>query len=262
MKEETGKDNFRKSISAALRVTLFIVILANGCSWWQKKEPEPTPQALYENAMNLFQKKKYEKAAEACKKFKEEFPLSEYTPQVELRIADAYFFQKKYAEAIVLYEEFRKLHPMHPEISYAVYQLGMCHVNQMLSLDRDQTETEKAIEQFRYLIENYPQSPQAEDGKKRMQVCRKQMADHEFYIGDFYFRTKKYRAALGRFEGILQKYPECGLEEKIKPLVAKCQSEIAEEEQKRKEKESRAERKRKEQEDKKKVKQIGTEKSG
>jgi len=262
MKEETVKDNFRKSISATLRVTLFIVILANGCAWWQKKEPEPTPQVLYENAMKLFEKKKYEKAAEAFKKFKEEFPLSEYTPLVELRIADAYFFQKKYAEAIVLYEEFRKLHPMHPEISYAAYQVGMCHANQMLSLDRDQTETEKAIEQFRYLIENFPKSPQAADAKTRMQVCQKQMADHEFYIGHFYFRTKRYRAALGRFEGILQKYPECGLEEKIKPLVATCQAEIAKEEQKRKEKESQEERKRKEQEDKKKVKQIGTEKFG
>jgi outer membrane protein assembly factor BamD len=256
------KDNFRKSISAMLLATLLIVILASGCAWWQKKEPELTPQVLYENGMKLLQQKKYDKAAEAFKKFKEEFPLSEYTPLVELRIADANFFEKKYAEAIVLYEEFRKLHPLHPEMSYAIYQLGMCRYNQMLSLDRDQTETERAIEQFRYLIENFPQSPQAADGKTRMQVCQKQLADHEFYIGDFYLRTKKYRAALGRFEGIMKKYPECGLEGKIKPLVATCQLEIAKEEQKRKEKEAQEERRKKEQEDKKKAKQINIEKSG
>ncbi len=262
MKEKTVKENFPKTISATLLVTLLIVILASGCAWWEKKEPEPTPQALYENAMKLFEKKKYDKAAEAFKKFKEEFPLSEYTPLVELRIADANFFEKRYAEAIVLYEEFRKLHPLHPEISYATYQLGMCHYNQMLSLDRDQTETEKAIEQFRYLIENFPQSPQAAEGKKRLQVCQKQMADYEFYVGHFYFRTKKYKAALGRFEGILQKYPECGLEEKIKPLVGTCRSEIAKGEQKRKEMEAQEEKKKKEQDDKKKVKQNSTEKSG
>ena len=256
------KTNFRKTLSALLLAVFLTVIFVGGCSWSQKKEPEATPQTLYENAMNLFQKKKYDKAADAFKKFKEEFPLSEYTPLVELRIADTYFFQKKYAEAIVLYEEFRKLHPMHPEISYAVYQMGMCHCNQMLSLDRDQTETEKAIEQFRYLTENYPKSPQAAEGKTRLQACQKQLADHEFYIGDFYFRTKKYKAALGRFEGLLQKYPESGLEEKIKPLVATCQSEIAKEAQKRKEKEAQEAMKKKEQEDKKKAKQISNDKSG
>ena len=256
------KTNFRKSLSALLLAIFSTVILIGGCSSPQKKQSDATPQAFYENAMKLFEKKKYDKAAEAFKKFKDEFPLSEYTPLVELRIADATFFQKKYAEAIVLYEEFRKLHPMHPEISYAIYQVGMCHCNQMLSLDRDQTETEKAIEQFRYLIENFPKSPQAADGKTKMQVCQKQLADHEFYIADFYFRTRKYKAALGRFEGLLQKYPESGLEGKIKPLVAACQLEIAKEEQKRKEREGQEERKRKEQEDKKKPKQAGSEKSG
>jgi len=260
--EREVKTNFRKALSAVLLATFSAVIFIGGCSGSQKKEPEPTPQALYENAMNLFQKKKYERAADAFKKFKEEFPLSEYTPLVELRTADIYFFQKKYAEAIVLYEEFKKLHPMHAEISYAVYQVGMCHCNQMLTLDRDQTETEKAIEQFRYLTENFPKSPQAADGKTRLQACQKQLADHEFYIGHFYFRTKKYKAALGRFEGLLQKYPESGLEEKIKPLVATCQSEIAKEAQKRKEMEAQEEMKKKDQDDKKKAKQISKDKSG
>ena len=240
---------------------LLLPVLARCQSPGGIQQDDRTKQRL-ENAMNLFQKKKYDKAAEAFKKFKDEFPLSEYTPLVELRIADANFFEKKYAEAIVLYEEFRKLHPLHPEMSYAIYQLGMCRYNQMLSLDRDQTETEKAIEQFRYLIENFPKSPQAADGKTKMQVCQKQLADHEFYIADFYFRTKKYKAALGRFEGLLQKYPESGLEGKIKPLVAACQLEIAREEQKRKEREGQEERKKKEQEDKKKPTQVGSEKSG
>jgi outer membrane protein assembly factor BamD len=256
------KTNFRKSLSRLLLATFFMGIFVSGCAGWQKKEPEPTPQALYENATKLLRQKKYDRAAEAFKTFKEEFPLSEYTPLVDLRIADANFFEKKYAEAIFLYEEFEKLHPMHPEMSYAIYKVGMCRYNQMLSLDRDQTETEKAIEQFRYLIENFPQSPQAADGKTKLHVCQKRLADHEFYIGHFYFRTKKYRAALGRFEGILQKYPESGLEGKIKPLVATCQLEIAKEEKKKKEKEAQEERKRKEREDKKKAKQMGSEKSG
>jgi outer membrane protein assembly factor BamD len=208
------------------------------CAWWAKKPPQSTPQEMYNNGLKLLNNKKYDSAAEAFQKFKEEFPLSIYTPLAELRIADALFFDKKYPEAIIQYEDFKKLHPLHAEVPYAIYQIGMSHFNQMQTVDRDQSEVEKAIEQFRYLVENFPQNPQAAEAKKKMQICQRHLAEHEFYIGHFYYRAKKYRAALGRFEGILQKYPDSGLEEKIRPLAETCRAEIAKEEKKKKEKEN------------------------
>jgi outer membrane protein assembly factor BamD len=238
-------------------VAFLLALCASGCAWGRKKEQATTPQAMYEDAMKLFQRKKYERAAQAFKKFKEEFPLSELTPMVELRTADSYFFDKNYSEAVVLYEEFKKLHPLHPEIPYSIYQLGMCHFKQMYSLDRDQTETEKAIEQFRYLIENFPPSPHVPEAKTKMKICQKQLADHEFYVGNFYLRMKKYKGALARFEAILQKFPESGLEEKVKRLAETCRVEVAKEEEKRKSEEAREEREKKEREEKKKATGAG-----
>ena len=257
LKVKEVKRNCCKSLSWLFLAAFLFSVSSSGCAWWKKKEPDPTPQVLYEKAMIFFNKKKYESAAEAFKKVKEEFPLSDYTLLAELRTADSYFFNQNYAEAIVLYEEFKKLHPLHPEVPYTIYQLGMCHYKQMRTLDRDQTETEKAIEQFRYLIENFPQSTHTTGAKTRMQACLRQLADHEFYVGNFYFRIKRYKAALGRYQIILQKYPDSGLEWKIKPLIATCQTEIAKEDQKRKENEAREERKKKEREDKQKSKKLG-----
>jgi outer membrane protein assembly factor BamD len=243
----------KKRVLSWVLASLWLAFCVSGCAWGKKKEQATTPQAMYEDAMSLFQRKKYERAAQAFKKFKEEFPLSDLTPMVELRTADAYFFDKNYSEAIVLYEEFKKLHPLHPEIPYSIGQLGMCHFKQMHTLDRDQTETEKAIEQFRYLIENFPQSPHVPEARTKMKICQKQLADHEFYVGNFYMRMKKYKGALDRFEGILQKFPESGLDEKVKRLAEKCRAEIAKEEQKKKGEEAQEERKKKEREEKKKA---------
>lgn len=254
--------NCCNSLSWLFLAAFLFSVSSNGCAWWKKKEPDPTPQSLYEKAMNFYNKKKYENSAEAFKKVKEEFPLSDYTLLAELRTADSYFFNKNYAEAIVLYEEFKKLHPMHPEVPYTIYQLGMCHFKQMHTLDRDQTETEKAIEQFRYLIENFPQSTHTTVASARMRECQRQLAEHDFYIGHFYFRIKRYKAALGRFQDVLKKYPESGLESKIKPLITTCQTEIVKEDQKRKENEAREEKKKKEQENKQKSNKNGAAKSG
>jgi len=217
-------------------IFILLALAIAGCSFFSgfsKKEDDNSPQILYGNAMKLYEKKKYEKASEAFRKFKEEHPLSDLTPLVEVRLADSLFFDQKYAEAFIQYQEFKKLHPIHAEVPYATYQMAMCHFKQILSIDRDQTQTEKAIELFRFVSENYPQSPYAEQARGKITFCRRQLADHEFYIGNFYFRTKKYRAALARFEGILQKYPDSGLEGKIQPLIAACRKELLKEKEER-----------------------------
>ena len=203
-----------------------------------------TPQAAYEEGVRLLEKKKYERSAEAFRRFKEEFPLSTYTPLAELRLADSLYFDKNYAEAIVQYDEFKKLHPTHPEIPYAIYQVGMCYLKQMRSVDRDQTVTEKALEQFRYVVENFSQSKNVSDARAKMQLCQRQLAEQEFYIGHFYYRMGHYKAALGRFEEILKKYPDLGMEKKIKPYMVTCQEKIAKEEKKEKEKEAKKQKKR------------------
>jgi outer membrane protein assembly factor BamD len=240
-----SKGKFFKSLLLAILSSIFLLIWINGCALFERKEPERTPQAAYEDGMRLLEKKKYERSAEAFRKFKEDYPLSTYTPLAELRLADSLYFDKNYAEAIVQYEEFKKLHPVHPEISYAIYQIGMCHFRQMLTIDRDQTVTEKALEQFRYVVENFPQNKYTPDAKTKMQLCQRQLADHEFSIGHFYYRMDHYKAALGRFEEILKKYPDAGLEGKIKPLMETCREKIAKEEKKRKEKEEREAKKKK-----------------
>jgi outer membrane protein assembly factor BamD len=187
----------------------------------------------YADAMQLYEKKKYERAADSFRKFKEEYPLSDLTPLVEVRLADSLFFDEKYGEAFIQYQEFKKLHPIHPEIPYATYQMAMCHFKQILTIDRDQAQTVKAIELFRFVVENHPKSPYAEQAQGKIAYCLRQLADHEFYIGNFYFRMKKYKAALLRFEGILQKYPNSGLERKIQPLIDTCRKELSKEEKNR-----------------------------
>ncbi len=244
MKGSRGK--IRKTILLPVLSYILLLIWINGCALFGKKEQANTPQAAYEEGVRLLEKKKYERSAEAFRKFKEDYPLSTYTPLAEVRLADSLYFDKNYAEAIVQYEEFKKLHPVHPEIPYAIYQIGMCHFKQMLTIDRDQTVTEKALEQFRYVVENFPQSKYTPDAKTKMQLCQRQLADHEFTIGYFYYRMGHYKAALGRFEEIQKKYPDgVGLEGKIKPLMETCREKIAKEEKKRKEKEEREAKKKK-----------------
>ncbi len=173
------------------------------------KKIEGDPEILYKQGLARFNKRDYIEAMKKFEELKSSFPDSPpYTLWAELKVGDCHFLQKAYVEAIAAYEEFKKIHPSHEEIPYVQYQIGMSYFNQMFTLDRDQTPSKKALSSFEYLIANYPPSLFTEKAKEKIGVCKKRMADHEFYVGNFYYKQGRFQAAASRFEGLLEKFPK------------------------------------------------------
>ncbi len=158
---------------------------------------------------------------------KSSFPDSPpYTVLAELKVGDCHFLKKEYVEAVACYEEFKKTHPSHEEIPYVQFQIGMSHFNQMLTLDRDQTSTKKALSSFEYLIASYPPSLFTEKAREKIGVCKRRLADHEFYIGNFYYKEGRFEAAAPRFEGLLERFPKTPEEDKTLYLLGKSYLEL------------------------------------
>lgn len=191
------------------------------------KKIEGDPEKLYREGLTLFNKRDYPEALNKFEELKSSFPDSPpYTLWAELKVGDCHFLQKQYVEAIAAYEEFKKIHPGHEEIPYVQYQIGMSYYNQMLTLDRDQTPTKKALSSFEYLIANHPPNIFTEKAKEKINTCKKRLADHEFYIGNFYYKQGRFEAAASRFEGLLEKFPKEPDEDKTLYLLGKSYLEL------------------------------------
>ncbi len=210
----------RRLLTAAILVTLLASL--TGCAWWDSiwgKEPRvrPTPEGLYQRGFEYYKKGDYKKAIETF----------------ELGIADSYFENEQYIDAEVAYSSFVDLHPTNPNVPYAMFQLGMCHYLQMQTIDRDQTETVKARKEFERLMARFPQSKFAIMAEKNLREVKQRQAEHEFYIGEFYYRTKKYEAALKRFEGIQRDYANLGLDYKTNRFIEETKQRMKEEQDRR-----------------------------
>jgi outer membrane protein assembly factor BamD len=44
--------------------------------------------------------------------------------------------------------------------------------------------------------------------KKKIKDCEQRLATHEFLIGEFYYKSRAFRAAIGRLSELMTKYPE------------------------------------------------------
>ena len=184
-------------------------------------------QVLATEAETLYRDGEYDDAAELYQQIKDRFPYSRFALLADLRVGDAYRKAKRYEEAVLAYDDFIRLHPKNEAVPYALYQMGMVYHDQMLTPDRDPTFARKAAETFQRLTQRFPNSEWTAKAQPRWQEAMAQLAGHDFFVGEFYFRTKHYEAAIGRFKRVLTKYPDVGYYRQAMEYIQRCQRRIA-----------------------------------
>jgi outer membrane protein assembly factor BamD len=216
----------------------FAIVTLSGCGWWKhmwerSDKAKGTPEALYQSGYDAYQDGWYKKAIEYFQRLRDEYPLSKLAILAELGIADSQFSDEEYGEAEMAYNDFINLHPTNENLPYAMYQLGMCHYKQMYSIDQDQTETIKAKKEFERLIARFPNSKFSVMAEKVLRECKQRIGEQEFYVGQFYFKRKQYKAALKRFETITRDYANLGLDYKANYFIGEIKKRLAEAETKK-----------------------------
>jgi len=177
-------------------------------SWSSGPKADATAEALYEEGMRSFNEKRYVRAIDHFSKLRTDYPFAPEITQVELKIADAYYLNQQYPEAINAFKEYQSMHPTNENIPFVLLRLGQAHFDQFTSTDRDQKNTEIAKGYFENVISTYPKSAQAAEAKEKLAKCLEYLAEHEFNVAFFYFKQEKYPAARDRFEEIVRKYKD------------------------------------------------------
>lgn len=216
----------KKTIIQGL-LTLALVFALSGCGtvkgWFAKKKPDKPPEVLAEEGIKKLKSKKYDDAIETFEKVRDRYPYSEQATLAQLKVADAYFFKKKYDEALQAYKEFEKLHPTSKAVPYCIYREGQSCYRQRSTIDRDQTYTRRAMEEFQRLKQKFPDSEYISKADTYIAHCRRDLAEHEFYVAEYYFRTKRYQAALDRYQALTQDYPDFPKNAQAKQRIEQCQ---------------------------------------
>ncbi|MEE9543641.1 MAG: outer membrane protein assembly factor BamD [Thermodesulfobacteriota bacterium] len=210
---------------------IFVLFLFVGCSARKKVvDTNVSAEKIFSRAVKAYQTVLYDDAEELFKALIQDHPLTDYAVQAQLMLADIYYSKEEYEDAASSYASFVRLHPGHKKAPYALFQKGMSHFNLMLSVDRDQTSTKKALFDFEDLQNSYPESTYMEKSGEMTKFLRERLAEREFYIGSFYFKDKNYKGALARFAVILEDFPDCDLLDKTLFFIARSYEKLGEKE--------------------------------
>jgi outer membrane protein assembly factor BamD len=208
---------------------LLLLFFMSGCSLFGLggKKREKSPEELMSQGMSEFGDGDYTKSIELFQTLKDRYPYSKLAVQAELKLADSLFKKKLFVESLDAYKEFERLHPRNEAIPYVIYQEGMCHFLMMNGTDLDQTSAKEALKEFERLRRDFPDDPFSFMAAKRIRRCLKNLAEYEFYVGHFYYKSGHYVAALKRFEYLISHYPDLGQYGKTLSYIAKCKEKLA-----------------------------------
>jgi outer membrane protein assembly factor BamD len=205
-----------------VRLTLkaILALLVSGCATTLVRGTPKNAEDQYRQALEDLSSGMYPEATQGFTDLKAKYPYSKFASLADLRIADTNFERGKFVEAVDGYRAFLKLHPNHEEAPYSMFRIGEAYYEQIPSdwwflppsAEKDQGNTRLAISAFRDFLGRYPTSKNGTDGKRRLNECRRKLADHEMYVARFYMRHEHWVAAAGRAEGIVRDYPSLGLD--------------------------------------------------
>jgi outer membrane protein assembly factor BamD len=208
-----------------LAVLALFVLISPAPAGAEPRASRLTPEERYELGLKYMRRGYYTKALEQLNRVRNYHRDDPCAVLAELAIADLYFKKAEWDQARVAYEDFQRMHPHHEKIDYVVYRAGLCLWRKAPSVAaRDQVWTRQAVNTWAGFAARYPESGLLPDVQEKLAEGRDRLAHKEYLVGRFYWRRDAWRAAGGRFEGLLRTYPQATDRASALMLLGLCQA--------------------------------------
>jgi outer membrane protein assembly factor BamD len=199
-----------------LGVVVFVLAFALSCT--NKKISNPLAnvgskqpdKVLFDRAMDALKHNRFDVARMTLQTLINTYPDSEFIARAKLAVADSWYAEGGSAamqQAEAEYKDFRTFFPNMPEAAEAQLKVANIHYQEMEKPDRDFTHAMRAEEEYRALIQEYPDSKLVPMAKQRLREVQEVLAQREYNIGRFYYLKASYPAAIARLKTLVDRYP-------------------------------------------------------
>ena len=134
------------------------------------------------------------------------YPYSEWAKRSVIMQAFAHHKAKQYEEARDAAERYIEYYPSDEDSAYAQYIIALSYYDQIEDVGRDQQVTAKALEAFKTLIVNYPNSEYVKAAELKFDLAFDHLAGKEMEVGRYYLKRQQFPAAINRFRIVVDEY--------------------------------------------------------
>ncbi len=197
-------------------ILALVVMGLTGC-FGRKKYENPIDadtaqpdKVLYDKAINDMERGRYRIARLTLQTLVNTYDTSEFMAKAKLALADTWFREggsHGLAQAEAEYKDFILFYPTMEEAAEAQSRVCMIHYRQMDKPDRETFHALRADDECRQLMVQFPNSKFAPEMEQRLREIQEVLAQHEYLVGEFYFKKGSYPASTNRLDSVVDHYP-------------------------------------------------------
>lgn len=200
----------------AIILVLAMPFLVAGCHHSKVKNPianldsKQPDKVLYDRAMVAMKKARYTEARTLLETLINTYPDSEYVARAKLSVGDAWYAEggtAAWQQAEVEYKDFITFFPNMPEAAEAQLKVAYIHYRQMEKPDRDYTQAMRAADEYKALIQQFPDSKLVPEAKQRLRDVQEILAERQWRIAHFYYLRNNLAASQARLTSLVDSYP-------------------------------------------------------
>ncbi|MBB6147085.1 outer membrane protein assembly factor BamD [Silvibacterium bohemicum] len=173
----------------------------------KSKQPD---KELFDKAMLALKKGKFDVARLDLQTLLNTYPETEYAMRAKLAIGDTWYREGGSAalqQAEAEYKDFITFFPNTPEAAEAQMKVGDIYFQQMDKPDRDPQNAIHAQQEYRTMLQDFPDSPLIPRAKQRLREVQEVLAQRQFEVGSFYALRENTGAAIARLQTVADTYP-------------------------------------------------------
>ncbi|HSK44808.1 MAG TPA: outer membrane protein assembly factor BamD [Candidatus Binatia bacterium] len=171
------------------------------------KQPDKT---LFDRSMESMKKAHYQEARTLLETLINTYPDSEYIARAKLALGDAWYNEggkAAWQQAESEYKDFQTFFPNLPEASEAQLKIASMHYREMEKPDRDYAEAQRAADEYKLMIQTYPDSPLIPQAKQKLREVQEILAERQYRIAHFYYLRDNLAASQARLQSLTESYP-------------------------------------------------------
>ncbi|WP_448587866.1 outer membrane protein assembly factor BamD [Thermocrinis sp.] len=191
-------------------VFALVLFLLFSCAKITEEKRAQLAVESYTEGMRAFANRDYKRAKEKLKdslKYIENLTPSQIK-EAKMVLAESYYLDKDYVNAVVYLEDFLFNYPEARESEKVYYLLIDSYMKVAPDAHRDQSYTYVAIDRAKDFLNKYSESAYKDRVLEILDKAEKKLASYEYLVGRFYEDYGFYYSASLRYRDLLINYPE------------------------------------------------------
>jgi outer membrane protein assembly factor BamD len=187
-------------------IVVLTALAAAGCGGGVPRIPD-TPEAVLAKADQYYEQSKFFQAQELYKAFLSRYPGHDRGDYAQFMLGESFFNNREWPVAAVEYQILMNNYGYSEYVDDGLFKLGLCYYHEAPKSQRDQQKSEDALSRFNQFLQTFPNSSLVPQVNEYVKLIHEKLAEKTFDTGYYYFRRKKWTAALIYFSKVVDEYP-------------------------------------------------------